>query len=465
MSDIHYLSIAEAGKLIEKKELSPSEYVEALLARIDAINPKLDAFLNICGDQARDDAKAVEAELANGNYKGPMHGIPYGLKDIIDYAGLKTTAHSKLLEDNVADTDATTTAKLKAAGGIFVGKLATHEFAIGGPSFDLPWPPARNPWNTNRHPGGSSSGSGAAVAAGLLPGALGSDTGGSVRPPASMCNLAGIKPTYGRVSRAGVVPLSFSLDNVGPLTRTVEDNAIMLTAISGHDPRDPASARAEATDFTADLDKGVKGMKIGLVRHFYETDLKAQAEMAASIDAAAETLRKLGAAVEEVVMSPLSEYAAVNRVILLSEAFAIHEKWLQERPGDYAHFTRERLMPGAFIRATNYVQAMRHREKMKHAFEGIMRSYDCVLTASSMQVACQIDDEPEVERTYSRQSRTPFNVIGNPALVVPSGFDDEGMPLSVQFAGRAFDEATVYRVGYAYEQATRWFEKHPPVDA
>ncbi|MEC7204837.1 MAG: amidase, partial [Pseudomonadota bacterium] len=227
MSDIHYLSIAEAGKLIEKKELSPSEYVEALLARIDAINPKLDAFLSICGDQARDDAKAVEAELANGNYKGPMHGIPYGLKDIIDYAGLKTTAHSKLLEDNVADTDATTTAKLKAAGGIFVGKLATHEFAIGGPSFDLPWPPARNPWNTNRHPGGSSSGSGAAVAAGLLPGALGSDTGGSVRHPASMCNLAGIKPTYGRVSRAGVVPLSFSLDNVGPLTRTVEDNAIM----------------------------------------------------------------------------------------------------------------------------------------------------------------------------------------------------------------------------------------------
>ena len=464
MSDIHYLTIAEAGKRIAKKDLSPSEYVEALLNRIELINPKLDAFLNICGDQARADAKSVEAEIASGDYKGPMHGIPYGLKDIIDYAGLKTTAHSKLLKDNIAKTDATTTAKLKAAGGIFMGKLATHEFAIGGPSFDLPWPPARNPWNTERHPGGSSSGSGAAVAAGLLPGALGSDTGGSVRHPASMCNLAGIKPTYGRVSRAGVVPLSFSLDNVGPLTRTVEDNAIMLTAISGHDPRDPASARAKVTDFTIDLDKGVKGLKIGLVRHFYDTDLKAQAEMAASIDTAAETLRKLGATVEEMAMAPLSEYAAVNRVILLSEAFAIHEKWLQDRPEYYAHFTRERLMPGAFIRATQYVQAMRHREKMKHAFESIMRTYDCVLTASSMQVACQIDDEPEVERTYSRQSRTPFNVIGNPALVVPSGFDNEGMPLSVQFAGRAFDEATVYRVGYAYEQATRCFDKHPPVD-
>ncbi len=390
--------------------------------------------------------------------------MPYGLKDIIDYAGRKTTAHSKLLQDNVADSDATVTAKLKAAGGIFMGKLATHEFAIGGPSFDLPWPPARNPWNTDRHPGGSSSGSGAAVSAGLLPGALGSDTGGSVRHPASMCSLAGMKPTYGRVSRAGVVPLSFSLDNVGPLTRTVEDNAIMLTAIAGHDPRDPASARAEVTDFTGDLDKGVKGMRIGLVRHFYTKDLDAQDEMAASIDAAAATLRDLGATVEEVEMPPLSEFAAINRVILLSEAYAIHEEWLQERPGDYAHFTRERLLPGAFMRAPHYVQALRHREKMKHAFDEMMRSYDAVLTASSMQVPCRIDDVPEVERTYSRQSRTPFNVIGNPALVVPSGFDKDGLPLSIQIAGRAFDEATVYRIGHAYEQATRWFEKHPPVD-
>ncbi len=464
MSDLHYLSIAEAGKLIAKGDLSPVELTEALLARIEAINPKLDAFLDIAAEQARADAKTAEAEIKGGGYRGPLHGMPYGLKDIIDYSGRKTTAHSKLLQDNVADSDATVTAKLKAAGGIFMGKLATHEFAIGGPSFDLPWPPARNPWNTDRHPGGSSSGSGAAVSAGLLPGALGSDTGGSVRHPASMCSLAGMKPTYGRVSRAGVVPLSFSLDNVGPLTRTVEDNAIMLTAIAGHDPRDPASARAEVTDFTGDLDKGVKGMRIGLVRHFYTKDLDAQDEMAASIDAAAASLRDLGATVEEVEMPPLSEFAAINRVILLSEAYAIHEEWLQERPGDYAHFTRERLLPGAFMRATHYVQALRHREKMKHAFDEMMRSYDAVLTASSMQVPCRIDDVPEVERTYSRQSRTPFNVIGNPALVVPSGFDKDGLPLSIQIAGRAFDEATVYRIGHAYEQATRWFEKHPPVD-
>ena len=195
MTDLHYLSISEAGALIAKGDLSPVEYVEALLARIEKIDPTLDAFLVVAGEQARADAKAAEAQISGGNYRGPMHGIPYGLKDIIDYAGLKTTAHSKLLQDNVVEIDATTTAKLKAAGGIFMGKMATHEFAIGGPSFDLPWPPARNPWNTDRHPGGSSSGSGAAVAAGLLPGALGSDTGGSVRHPASICSLAGIKPT------------------------------------------------------------------------------------------------------------------------------------------------------------------------------------------------------------------------------------------------------------------------------
>ena len=450
MADLHYLSISEAGRTIRNGDLSPVDLGEALLDRIDRLNPKLDAFLAIAGEQARADALAAQEEIAKGNYRGPMHGIPYGLKDIIDYSGWKTTAHSKLLEDNTAETDATVTAKLRAGGAIFMGKLATHEFAIGGPSFDLPWPPARNPWNTERHPGGSSSGSGAAVSAGLLPGALGSATGGSVRHPASICSLAGIKPTYGRVSRAGVVPLSFSLDNVGPLTRTVEDNAIMLSVIAGHDPRDPASARVENIDFTRDLDQGVKGMRIGLVRHFYTGDLEAQAEMVASVDHAAEVLRDLGAFVEEVELAPLSQYAAVNRVILLSEAYAVHEKWLQTRPGDYAHFTRERLLPGAFIRATHYVQALRHREKMKHAFDKLMKNHDAVITTSSMQVACRIADEPEVERTYSLQSRTPFNVIGNPALVVPSGFDAEGMPLSVQFAGRAFDEGTVYRIGHAF---------------
>jgi len=464
MTDLHYLTLAEAARLIRDRELSSVEYTEALLARIEKLNGKLDAFLDIASEIALADAARAEAEIGGGDYKGPLHGVPYGLKDIIDYVGRKTTAHSKILADNVAESDATVTENLKAAGGVFMGKTSTHEFAIGGPSFDLPWPPARNPWNTDRHPGGSSSGSGAAVASGMLPAALGSDTGGSVRHPASICGIVGLKPTYGRVSRAGVVPLSFSLDNVGPMTRTVEDNALLLDTIAGPCDRDPAIARTPAGDSAGDLNKGVKGLKIGLVRHFYTTDMEADREMADAGDAAAATFADLGAEVEEVQLAPLSEYAAVNRVILLSEAFAVHEKWLRERPGDYAHFTRERIMPGGFMRASDYVQALRHRERMKNDFASLMETYDAVVTTSSMQVACLIDDEDEVERTYSRQSRTPFNVIGTPALVVPGGFDSEGLPLSVQFVTRAFDEKMVYRVGHAYEQATRWFERHPPVD-
>ncbi|MDP6389124.1 MAG: amidase [Alphaproteobacteria bacterium] len=464
MTDFHYMSLAEAGALIRRGDISPVDYANALLERIEAIDGGLDAFLEVAKDQALADAKAAETEIAAGEWRGPMHGIPYGLKDIIDYAGLRTTAHSKILEDNVAGRDATVTAKLKDAGAVFLGKTSTHEFALGGPSFDLPWPPARNPWNRGRHPGGSSSGSGAAVASGMLPAALGSDTGGSVRHPASMCGIVGMKPTYGRVSRAGVVPLSFSLDNVGPMTRTVEDNAILLGAICGHDGRDPASARAHVPDFTEGIGQGVEGLRIGHLRHFYTTDMEAEPDMAAAIDDAAERFAALGAVVEEVELEPLSDYAGVNRVILTSEAYAVHEQWLKQRPGDYAHFTRERLLPGAFMRAADYIQALRHRERMKNAYAELMRDYHVLLTASSMQTACAIDDEAAIERTYARQARTPFNVVGGPALVVPAGFAQDGLPLSIQLAGRAFDEAMLYRVGHALEQATDWRHRHPPVD-
>ena len=464
MTDFHYMTLAEAGALIRRGDLSPVDYAQALLERIEAIDGDLDAFLEVAKDQALADASQAEKEIAAGEWRGPMHGIPYGLKDIIDYAGLRTTAHSKILEDNVAGRDATVTAKLKEAGAVFLGKTSTHEFALGGPSFDLPWPPARNPWNRARHPGGSSSGSGAAVASGMLPAALGSDTGGSVRHPASMCGIVGMKPTYGRVSRVGVVPLSFSLDNLGPMTRTVEDNAILLGVIAGHDARDPASARADVPDFTGGLGQGVEGLRIGHVRHFYTTDMEAEPDMAAAIDDAAERFAALGAVVEEVELGPLSDYAGVNRVILTSEAYAVHEQWLKQRPGDYAHFTRERLLPGAFMRAADYIQALRHRERMKNAYAELMRDYDVLLTASSMQTACAIDDVEAIERTYARQARTPFNVVGGPALVVPAGFAQDGLPLSIQIAGRAFDEATVYRVGHALEQATEWRHRHPPVD-
>ena len=262
--DLGFLSIADASEKIAQKKLSPVELTEALLRRAEELDPKLNAYLLKDADNALAAAQAAEKAIHSGRKLGPLHGVPFGLKDIVDTAGLRTTCHSKILADNIPQRDATVAAKLKAAGAILMGKLSTHEFALGGPAFDLPWPPARNPWNPNHHPGGSSSGSGAAVAAGMLPMAIGTDTGGSVRNPASCCGIVGMKATYGRVSRAGVFPLSYSLDHIGPMTRTVVDNALMLQAISGSDQRDPASANAAIPDFTVKIEDGVKGLKIGL---------------------------------------------------------------------------------------------------------------------------------------------------------------------------------------------------------
>lgn len=450
--DLIYMSAAEAGRKIAAKELSSSELTEALLARTEAIDGKLNAYIRLLSDTARSMAKEADAAVASGNVKGPLHGVPVALKDIIDLEGVHTTAHSKLLLDNVAKSDAFVTARLKQAGCVITGKLATHEFAIGGPAFDLPFPPARNPWNPEHHPGGSSSGAGTSVASGMVPAALGSDTGGSVRNPASCCGIVGIKPTYGRVSRMGVVPLSFSLDNVGPLTRTVEDNALMLGAIAGFDPKDPASDRRPVPDYTADLKKGVKGLKIGLIRHFYNEDLIADEEMAASIEATAQLLESMGAEVREIRLPPLSQYAACNRVILLSEAYAIHQKDLQTRPGDYSATTRRRILPGAFMSGADYVNALRMREKLVAAFNDAMQGLDAAVTASSMEPPVNMANMQEVERTYARQARAPFNLIGNPAIAIPTGLHSNGLPLALQIVGKAFDEALCFRVAWAVEQ-------------
>jgi aspartyl-tRNA(Asn)/glutamyl-tRNA(Gln) amidotransferase subunit A len=461
--DLLYMSAAEAGRKITAKELSSAELTDALLARTEAIDGKLNAYIRLLGDTARSMAKEADAAVAKGEVKGPLHGVPVALKDIIDLEGVHTTAHSKLLLDNVAKSDAFVTARLKDAGCVITGKLATHEFAIGGPAFDLPFPPARNPWNPEHHPGGSSSGAGTSVAAGMVPAALGSDTGGSVRNPASCCGIVGIKPTYGRVSRMGVVPLSFSLDNVGPLTRTVEDNALMLGAIAGFDPKDPASDPRPVPDYMADLKKGVKGLKIGLIRHFYNEDLIADEEMAASIEATAKLLESMGAEVKEIRLPPLSQYAACNRVILLSEAYAIHQKDLKTRPGDYSATTRRRILPGAFMSGADYVNALRMREKLVAAFNEAMEGLDAAVTASSMEPPVNMADMQEVERTYARQARAPFNLTGNPAIAIPTGLHSNGLPLALQIVGRAFDEAMCFRVAWAVEQELNVGVQRPPI--
>jgi aspartyl-tRNA(Asn)/glutamyl-tRNA(Gln) amidotransferase subunit A len=461
MSELAFLTVAEAAELLRGKKLSPVEYAKALIERIKRHDGGLNAFLRHAPEIALEDARRAEAEIMRGDWRGPFHGVPYGLKDIIDYAGLPTTAHSKILEGNVAGADAVVTQKLRAAGGVFMGKLSTHEFAVGGPSFDLPWPPARNPWNRDHFCGGSSSGSGAAAAAGFLPAAVGSDTGGSIRNPATMCGVVGMKATYGLVSRRGVFPLAFSLDHVGPLTRTVRDNALMLDVLAGHDPLDPGSVSAIAGGYTAELDRGVRGLRIGVIRHFYRRDMDGDAEMVAGIEAALKVLADLGAEVREVETAPLGEWNACNRTIMTSEAYAVHEKWLREQPQDYGRLARERILAGAFVRAADYINATRVRGKLAKAFHLLFANVDVAVTASSMDPACRIDDPEAIERTYGRQARAPFNLTGGPALSVPVGFSKAGLPLGMQIVGKPFSEVQVYRVGHAYEQATEWVRSHP----
>jgi aspartyl-tRNA(Asn)/glutamyl-tRNA(Gln) amidotransferase subunit A len=276
-----------------------------------------------------------------------------------------------------------------------------------------------------------------------------------------MCGVVGMKGTYGLVSRRGVLPLAFSLDHVGPLTRTVQDNALMLDLIAGHDALDPASAAARAGGYTIELARGVKGLRVGVLRHFYTRDVVADPEMTAGIEAAVNVLAGLGAQVREVETAPLSEYAACNRTIMTSEAFAIHERWMQERPQDYGSLTRERIMTGAFVRAADYVNATRVRAKLAQRFHALFADVDVIVTASAMDPACRIDDPKAIEYTYGRQARAPFNVTGSPALSVPAGFSKAGLPLGIQIVGAPFTEALVYRVAHAYEQATRWMDRHP----
>lgn len=465
MSDLAYLSIAEGSALIRGKKLSPVEWTQALIARIERHDGRLNAFLRFMPEIALSDARRAEAEISAGNWRGALHGVPYGLKDIIDYAGLPTTAHSAILKDNIATADAFVTQRLRAAGAVFMGKLSTHEFAIGGPCFDLPWPPARNPWNRDYFCGGSSSGAGVATAAGFLPFAIGTDTGGSIRNPSTMCGITGIKPTYGLVSRRGVFPLAFSLDHVGPMTRTVHDNATVLNVLAGHDGLDPGSMARPGVDYTALTNKGLKGVRIGWLKHFYHDDIKADPQMGAAVDAAVLKMQELGAQVTEVKTIPLSQFQACNRIIMGSESYAIHQKWLRERPQDYGDITRQRFLYGAMYSASDYINALRLRSKYTADFHALFNDVDVIVTASAHDPACRIDDEAACEFIYSRQARAPFNVTGSPAIAVPAGFSKEGLPLGIQIVGAPYNEATVYRVGAAYEAATTWTAQHPVLPA
>ena len=461
MSNLHWLTATDIGAAYSARRLSPVELVQALLDRIDAHNPQVHAFIKVDAEGALSAARQAEKDILAGRSRGPLHGVPVGIKDNIDIAGERTTCHSKIMLDNIAREDAAVISHLRAAGAILLGKLALHEFGFGGPTFDGPFPPARNPWNFDHHPGGSSSGSGAALGAGLVPITLGTDTAGSIRNPAGTCGVVGLKATYDLVSRRGAFPLAYSLDHVGPLARSVSDIALMLDVLAGTDAG--PNGAGVCRPFGADLGRGLRGLRIGFVRHFHETDEPADPEVVAALDEVVRVLRHEGADVRDIQLPRLQEMQGVTGVIWFAEAWTIHAKWLRERPADYTEATRRKVMAGAFLTAGQYVQAQRGRMKMIDAVDEAFRDVDILLTASSFDPACRIDDVAAYARNYPRQARSPFSSTGHPALALMCGLSKNGLPLAAQFVGRAYDEVTLFRAAAAYERATQWHVLRAPM--
>jgi len=466
------LTVAEASHAVAEGTLSPVALTEAYLERIEALDGELHSYVTVLRDAALDAAHTAARDIAAGRSRGPLQGIPIGLKDIFKTRGVRTTAGSPRYEHHVPEEDAESWVKLRNAGAILLGKHETHEFAIGGPDFGLPFPPARNPWNTAYYPGGSSSGSAVAVAAGLCAAAMGSDTGGSIRGPAAYNGIAGLKPTYGRVSRSGVFPLSYALDHCGPLTRTVEDCAILMQVLAGYDPRDPASADVPVPDYRIALSTRLDGLTIGVVRHFHERDAVAgfgtesapSAAYVAAFDAACRTLEGLGARLVDLQLSPLIDYLDTNRLIMLAEAYALHETDFRERPHLFGHHMFARIGLGAFLSAADYVEALRQRRELTVEFAQAIAKVDVAVSANATGPAPRIDQVP-FWGVFERASYTaPYNLTGSPALSIPIGFED-GLPLAFQIAGKPFDEAGVMRVGHAFEQATEFHRQRPPVAA
>ena len=461
MTNPAWLTVAEASGLIARKALSPVELTEACLRRIETLDPQISAVVTLTAERAVEDARRAEAEIASGSWRGPMHGIPFGLKDIYDTAGIRTAGQSRIAMDNVPARNAAAVDRLHAAGAILLGKLTTHEFARSGPAFDLPWPPARNPWDPTRVPGGSSSGSAAAVAAGFLPAALGTDTGGSIRGPAALCGVVGLKPSYGRVSRRGVMPNAFSLDHCGPMTWSVEDCAIVLGAIAGADLADPTSAERPVPDYRATLFDGVKGLRVGAIRHFWEEERPTAPAIRAAMEEAIEVLRGLGAVVEEVRLRPLADYNAVKIALGETEVYAVHQANVVSRLEDFGIDFQKRIVAACLIGTPSYIQAQRERRRMIAGMASVFERCDVLLTATGVRAAATLGTPSPPAAWTEPGTTSPFSVLGLPALSLCNGFDADGLPLGMQIVGRPFDEATVLRTAHAYEAATPWRDRRP----
>jgi aspartyl-tRNA(Asn)/glutamyl-tRNA(Gln) amidotransferase subunit A len=466
--ELLFSSATELAARIRDKRLSPVALVRAYLERIDRLDGTLHAYITVTRDAALGEADACEQAVARGATLGPLHGVPIAVKDQIDAAGIRTTAGSRLLRDNVATRDAPVIARLRAAGAILLGKLNLTEFALGGTQ-QFPYGQPRNPWNVEHDPGGSSSGSGIAAAAALAAATLGEDTGGSIRSPASNCGAVGHRPTWGLVPRAGCIPLCHTMDAIGPITRTVEDAALLLSIIAGPDPGDPLMRQAPPADVMARLRDGVGGLRVGVVREL-ATSEDTNRETRAAVAAAAETFAKLGAKVVEVSLPLISLAGAVFMALADSEGAGQHLPWLRTRADEYDAATRRRLIAASLLPTGAYHQATRARALITRQVLDVMQHVDLLLAPTQPGPATKIasgqapvaSKEDAAKRFFTRRSyTTPFNLAAMPAISLPCGFAGNGLPIGLQLAGRRYDDATVLRAAWAYEQATPWHERKP----
>ena len=454
------LTLAKAAALIRKREISSLELVQAYLERIERLNPRLNCFITLTADAATQRAREGEETLQKGAGRGALHGIPLALKDLFETRGVRTTAGSRSFANYLPEADCTVVEKLSAAGAVILGKLNMHEIALGVTNVNPHFGECHNPWNEERIPGGSSGGSAAAVAAGLCLGSLGSDTGGSIRIPAALCGVVGLKPTYGRISLRGVIPLSWNLDHVGPLARDVLDAAILLQAAAGYDPADPYSVNAPVDDYLSQIEGDVHGWRVALASDPFFT--QADDEVLTAVWEAARLFANLGARVEEVTLPNGREMAQANLTMVASDGAAFHRERLESQPQDFGADVLERLRYGLACSSLEYSFARRIQTLARHQFGRFFADFDILLTPTTPVTAPLIAGPNAVEQARLLTRFTaPFNLSGLPALSLPCGFSREGLPIGLQIIGPAWGEARLLRAARAYEQATEWHTRLP----
>jgi aspartyl-tRNA(Asn)/glutamyl-tRNA(Gln) amidotransferase subunit A len=462
-ADVTTLSLVDAAELLRGRKVSPVELTNACLARIERLNPVLNAFITVTADQALVDARAAEADIARGRRRGPLHGIPIALKDLFDTAGVKTTAASAVFADRVPSEDGEVVRRLKQAGAVLVGKTNMHEFAYGDTSAQSHFGPVRNPWDHQRISGGSSGGSAAAVAARLCYGALGSDTGGSIRQPSAYCGVVGLKPTYGLVSTTGVVPLSWSLDHVGPMTRTVADCAVLLQAIAGYDPRDTNSVNAVPPDYTKALGQKVSTYRLGTPRAVFYEGLDPEIEHA--VNDALQVLRRLTASTRDVELPKYERLPVVG-----AEAYAFHSPYFTKTPELYKTPTKQRIEGGSRISASEYIEGKRELDRLRRAVADVFSTVDLLVTPTAPILPQTVEEalkDPVVPQpggvAPSLRNTQPFDIYGLPTISIPCGFSRAGLPIGLQISGPNLGEPQVLALAHAFEQATEWHRRSPDV--